>query len=82
MVGSSEVPDLDLELAVNLLVVAPLAELELGGVCLSEVFGLPAGRGAVFEVPQLSAICGCCGSEGKRGLRKATMNGDQMVQPV
>lgn len=46
----NEVPDVGLELAGNLLVVALLPELELDGVCLSEVFGRPAGPSAVFQV--------------------------------
>ena len=53
---SGEVPDIDLELAVDLLVVATFAELELGGVCLSKVLWLPAGRGTVFEIPKLRSI--------------------------
>lgn len=46
-----EVSDLDLELAVDVVVVVALAELELGGICLPEVLGLPVDRRTVFEVP-------------------------------
>lgn len=53
VVGRCKVPDLDLELVVNLCVLASFAELELGGVCLSEVLGLPPLGRAVVEVPQL-----------------------------
>ena len=56
MVGRVEVADLDLDLAAGLLVVPGLAELELGGVGLSEEVGLPVRRGALFEVPELLKV--------------------------
>lgn len=53
MVRRGEVPDLDLELVFDLLVLASLAELELGGIRLAKVFRLPSLGRAVVEVPQL-----------------------------